>query len=189
MLAGELAAERERNRPTAKPNSPETQSPYRAYISPRSKGEIAVCMSPPKPQATAAATAVAGTQRQPSSVEPAVPPVTQATASMQRVCGVLNILLRSVSGHSAIEGHLCLCAVGCLRCVYTSCKCCRTVLQCHQAHMLCLQRRGATLSASAVAVRLSAVIYTSVCNQFLCQNCGQQHRPSLGLERKLLVHR
>ena len=92
VLAGELAAERERHRPALKPDSADVQSPHRPYNTPR-KVQIAVCLSPSavgsKQQPSAAATAATGdNERQPSGEVVAMQAVGRSTASMQKVCHV-----------------------------------------------------------------------------------------------------
>ena len=97
VLAGELVAERERNRPAAKPNSADPRSPHRPPNSPY-KGHIAVCLSPSAARskaqtsaATRSAAAAAATldnPQRPVADISAVHPVARTTASMQRVCNV-----------------------------------------------------------------------------------------------------
>lgn len=96
MLAGELAAERERNRSAAKPDSDDAQSPDRPYSSPR-KGQIAACLSPSAARAkqqtnVAPGAATASNQRQPIAEVSALQPGARTTASMQRVCDVIPLL-------------------------------------------------------------------------------------------------
>ena len=91
VLAGELVAERERNKSAAKPDSADVQNPHRPYSSPR-KGQIAVCLSPSaarSKQPTNAAATVSN-QQQPNAEPSAKQPVATTTASLQRVRDVMQ---------------------------------------------------------------------------------------------------
>lgn len=82
VTAGELAAERQRNKPTPKAGTAEAGSPTRGYFS-AGEGHIAVCLSPSaaKCKQYSAAIQPASLQQKAATVYPAA----AAAASMQRV--------------------------------------------------------------------------------------------------------
>lgn len=131
--AGELVAERERNRPAAKPNSADPRSPHRPHNSPY-KGQIAVCLSPSAARSkakTSAATsaAAAGTldnpQRSAADVS-AVHPVARTTASMQRVCDVAKYAPALECGHRSAQTYP-LHAAWCQSYTYNTVQSCTTL--------------------------------------------------------------
>lgn len=114
VLAGELVAERERNRPAAKPNSADPRSPHRPPNSPY-KGQIAVCLSPSAARskaqtsattsAAAAAAAALDKPQRPVTDISAVHPAARTTASMQRVCNVAKYAPALECGRRSAQTH------------------------------------------------------------------------------------